>query len=889
MSVPENSSDVPQKSQGTAETSTLDDQEAREVETSDGEDVSGDVIERDVIERDVIEGDVVEGDVVEGTYDANNISVLEGLSAVRKRPDMYIGGTDSGGLHHLAYEVLDNSIDEAMAGHCSAINVHIGEDGFISITDDGRGIPVDQHKTGKSALEVVMTTLHAGGKFDHSSYKVSGGLHGVGVSVVCGLSEELVADVFRDGTHYQQVYHRGVAEGAVRDLGSTSERGTRVRFKPDGDIFETVDFQYDVLSKRCRELAFLNRGLRIDIEDERTDKADHFHYEEGIKAFVRHYNRKKEPVHKDIIYFEKSEEQAQVIVEVALQYNNEYSSDTIYSFANNINTHHGGTHLSGFKSATTRTFNKYARDSKVIKENESLPDGADYLEGLVAVISVKLPDPKFESQTKVKLSNTEIEGIVQQIVNEQLRIYLEEHPATARSIVQKAAQAKVAREAARKARDLIRRKSVLSSGNLPGKLADCSSRDPYSTELYIVEGDSAGGSAKMGRVREYQAILPIRGKIINVEKTRIDKMLAHTEIQTIISALGTGIGQDDFDISKLRYGKVIIMTDADVDGSHIRTLLLTFFFRQLPKLIEEGHIYIAQPPLYEIIPRKGSRKGSTYIQDDKQYEAEMISIGVDATSVIRAGEEKPISREDLRALCHAVTRLQKVEDRLSRRGISLLDFLASARDDDTLPWRFVAVNARAGLDGAGRFFFDVSEMDEFLVELSRSVGRQLDVIEEHDFIEQGETADAVVFELYENESVSRLVKEVKELKFCPRTFKIRNRQEKLGSLQMDLEPLATVKLGEDTEAVYDLVGVLERVKGRAEKLYETKRFKGLGEMNPEQLFETTMDPERRTLLKVTINDAIKADEYFTILMGTDVDSRRKFIKQYALDVKNLDV
>ena len=832
-------------------------------------------------------------EVANDTYDASNISVLEGMEAVRKRPDMYIGGTDSGGLHHLVYEVLDNSIDEALAGECSLISVRIAGDGFISVTDDGRGIPVGEHQTGKSALEVVMTTLHAGGKFDHNSYKVSGGLHGVGVSVVCGLSEMLEADICRDGHHYRQVYERGSPVGPLATLGKVERRGTKIRFKPDATIFETTDFQYDVLSKRCRELAFLNKGLRISIEDERTGKSDSFHYEEGIKAFVRHCNSKKEPVHNDIIHFEKAEDQSHVVVECAMQYNKEYSSDTIYTFANNINTHHGGTHLSGFKSGLTRTLNKYARDRKVVKDNDALPDGSDYLEGLVAVVSVKLPDPKFESQTKVKLSNTEVEGVVQQIVNEQLRIYLEENPASAKTIVLKASQARTAREAARKARDLIRRKTVLSSGNLPGKLADCSSRDPFSTEIYIVEGDSAGGSAKMGRVREYQAILPIRGKIINVEKTRIDKMLGHTEIQTIISALGTGIGQDDFDVSKLRYGKVIIMTDADVDGSHIRTLLLTFFFRHMAALIEEGHMYIAQPPLYELIPKKGSKKASRYIQNDKEYEAEMISFGVGGAVIVRAGSESELKSDEIGRLCHAVSRLQQLEARMARRQIALTDYLSSAREGSTdLPRFLLKVSRGAGKESDHQFFFDQAARDEHLKKLSEEKNRELVVADEENLNEQREQADVVTFDLYEQENVSRLAKEIRGFGFSPQVFRLGRTDEILGG--PTVEPIAVLKpaskeSSDPDDEIYDLVGIFDRIKARAEKVCEAKRFKGLGEMNPEQLFETTMDPQRRTLLKVTINDAYKADEYFTILMGNDVESRRNFIQEHALDVKNLDI
>jgi DNA gyrase subunit B len=822
-------------------------------------------------------------------YTASNIRVLEGLAAVRKRPDMYIGGTDASGLHHLVYEVIDNSIDEALEGHCKSIQVHIHEDGSITVIDDGRGIPVDLHEeSGKSALEVVMTTLHAGGKFDHKSYKVSGGLHGVGVSVVCALSEWLEADVYRKGKAWQQRYEQGMPTTPVAELGISEKRGTKIRFKPDASVFESTEFQYDVLSKRCRELAFLNKGLRISIDDERSGKADSFYYEEGIKAFIRHHNSKKEVVHPDIIHFEKLDEESKTSVEVAMQFNKEYSTDNIFSFANNINTIHGGTHLSGFKSALTRTLNKYARDRRIVKENEELPDGSDYQEGLVAVISVKLPDPKFESQTKVKLSNTEVEGIVQQIVNEQLGIYLEENPSTAKSIIIKASQAQQAREAARKARDLIRRKTVLSSGSLPGKLADCSSRDPFSTELFIVEGDSAGGSAKQGRVRQFQAILPIRGKIINVEKTRLDKMLSHSEIQTIISAIGTGIGQDEFDVAKVRYGKIVIMTDADVDGSHIRTLLLTFFFRHMPKLIEEGYIYIAQPPLYLLVPKKGSKRESKYIQDDREYEGEIISLGADGVTVAVSGSGHQISGENLRKLCQALARLEKLETTLARKGVAMSDYLARARpSDQQLPRFLVVVNAREGRPASQHFFHEQVERDQFLVEMAQKKGREPLVAQEDELLEKKERADLVLYTIYEQDNITRLTREVEALQLSPRVFRLPKHR---GSDAPAYEPLASLRfLDGEEEPVFDLMGILAKIKGQAERFYEPKRFKGLGEMNPDQLFETTMNPETRTFLKVTINDAYKADEYFTILMGSDVESRRKFIQQHALDVKNLDI
>ena len=821
-------------------------------------------------------------------YNASSIKVLEGLEAVRKRPDMYIGGTDGAGLHHLVYEVLDNAIDEALQGACESIQVHLYPDGSVSVLDDGRGIPVEDHESGRSALEVVMTVLHAGGKFDHNSYKVSGGLHGVGVSVVCALSERMEVDVYRDGTAYRQEYARGVATGPVANTGQTNKRGTKVRFKPDADIFETVDFQYETLSKRCRELAFLNKGLRISIveELESNNKSDSFCYEDGIRAFVAHQNSKKDAIHKDIIYFEKADEASNTVLEVAMQYNKEYSTDNIYSFANNINTVHGGTHLSGFKSSLTRTLNKYARANRLIKDNEDLPDGGDYLEGLVAIVSVKVPDPKFESQTKVKLSNSEVEGIVQQIVYDRLGSYCEEHPAIAKAIILKSVQAKVAREAARKARELIRRKTVLSSGNLPGKLADCSSRNPDETEIYIVEGDSAGGSAKQGRVRDYQAILPIRGKILNVEKTRIDKMLGHEEIQTIISALGTGIGQDDFNLEKLRYGKVIIMTDADVDGSHIRTLLLTFFFRQMQALVEEGYVYIAQPPLYGLV----RRNKTTYLQGDKELETELINLGSEGTKLVVNGSGAVLEKRDLARLCDAIGRLGRLEGGLARKGISLNDYLKLKRDGSPpLPRHILSVNPAEGREAGKHFFYTDEERDAFIQALGVEKGGALQVAEEDDMLEKKEGADLVMYTIYEEEPITKIIDELQALHFSPKVYRAPRNSDHNGSGET-LEPIAQlVSSGGASAPVYDLVGILDTVKENVKRGLDVKRFKGLGEMNPEELFKTTMNPETRTLLRVTLKDLYKADEHFSILMGTNVESRRKFIQHHALDVKNLDI
>ena len=828
-------------------------------------------------------------------YGASNIKVLEGLEAVRMRPDMYIGGTDNAGLEHLVNEVLDNSIDEAMAGHCTEVKLHIYEDGSISIEDNGRGIPVGKHESGNDALDVVMTTLHAGGKFDHDSYKVSGGLHGVGVSVVNALSEWLTVDVFRDGKHFVQRYElKGKGDsrspeptGEVGGKGKSETTGTRIQFKPDGTIMETVDFQYAPLAKRCRELAFLNRGLKVSISDDRTSKSEDFLYEEGIKDYVEYLNRKKEKVHDKIVYFEKEDKGSGVKVEIAFQYNRDYSSDSIYTFANNINTEHGGTHLSGFKSGLTLTLNKYARENKLIKEKETAPEGADYLEGLVCIVSVKVPDPKFESQTKVKLSNTEVKGAVQQIVNQGLSSYLDENPPTAKAICRKAVDARIARDAARKARDMARRKTVLSSGSLPGKLADCSSRDPFQTEVFIVEGDSAGGSAKQGRVREFQAILPIRGKILNVEKTRIDKVLGHQEIQTIISALGTGIGAD-FDKSKLRYGKVIIMTDADVDGSHIRTLLLTFFFRHMRELIEEGAVYIAQPPLYELAPRKGSKKVSMYVQDEKEYETEMLRTGVENVTLLLDGGKTELRSGAFRVLCEAIARLGGLERSLVRKGLTLQGYLSEASDKGALPPFMAAIKNSGGRDPSCEVFFDEAERSKRIKAIGKERGEELRVCDESDPLELRNKADVTLYDIFENEPLSEIYEALDKYGLTSVPLRLKMEDADLGVTEP--EPVGALSFSEDEEEnVFDLLGILEGVNAAAERQLEPKRFKGLGEMNPDQLYHTTMDPERRTLLQVTVEDRDKADEAFSILMGTNVEERRNFIQENALDVKNLDV
>ncbi len=618
-------------------------------------------------------------------YDAQTIKILEGIEAVRKRPAMYIGDTSTRGLHHLVYEVVDNSVDEALAGECTRIDVTLHADGSVTVADDGRGIPVDIHKeAGKPALEVVMTTLHAGGKFDHSGYKVSGGLHGVGVSVVNALSEFLEVEVKRDGAVYRQSYRRGKPLGPVTKVGKTKQRGTKVLFKPDSEIFEDTTFSFETLAKRLRELAFLNKGLKIILKDEEKEVEETFFYTGGIKAFIKFLNEGKEVIHKDIIYFEKKLEKMEV--EAALQYNNGYT-ETFFSFANNINTVEGGVHVSGFRSALTRTINNYAKQNKLLKKDTPSLSGDDLREGLTAVVSVRVADPQFEGQTKTKLGNRALQGVVESITNEALSSYFEEHPSTARAIINKASLAARAREAARKARELTRRKGALESGNLPGKLADCSSKDVASSEIFLVEGDSAGGSAKQGRRREFQAILPLRGKILNVEKARLDKVLGYEEIRTIVSALGTGIGKEEFDLNKLRYGKIIIMTDADIDGSHIRTLLLTFFYRYMQELVEKGHVYLAQPPLYRV-----ERKGKVeYVYDSEALTRALVELGMQGAELKVKGKREPLKGKALEQIVDTLIEMEKLLDHFRKMGLDMEEMLRIRKEKKALP-RFLVIH-----------------------------------------------------------------------------------------------------------------------------------------------------------------------------------------------------
>ncbi|MBP7148068.1 MAG: DNA topoisomerase (ATP-hydrolyzing) subunit B [Acidobacteria bacterium] len=797
----------------------------------------------------------------ETDYTANSIKVLEGLEAVRKRPGMYVGATSVHGLHHLVWEVVDNSIDEAQGGFCDSIDVAVHADNSVTVIDNGRGIPVDVHQeTGLPAAQVVMTYLHAGGKFDNTAYKVSGGLHGVGVSVVNALSELLELEIWRDGKVYRQEYARGVPVTPFEQTGTTEKRGTKVTFRPDPEIFETLEFSYEVMAQRLRELAFLNSGVTIVLRDERGPKVrdTEFRYEGGIKEFVAHLNKNRTPLHEPPVYLVG--EKDGIVAELALQYNDSYQ-ETVYSFANSINTVEGGTHLAGFRAALTRTLNAYL-SSETAKLPREMRDvqfaGEDVREGLVAVISVKVPSPQFEGQTKTKLGNSEVRGIVEALVNERLGAFLHENPRAARGIVDKAAQALRAREAARRAKELTRRKGILDSGALPGKLADCQTRDPAEGELFLVEGDSAGGSAKQGRDRRYQAILPLRGKILNVEKARYDKMLGHEEIRTIITALGCGFGQEDFDVSRLRYHKVILMTDADVDGSHIRTLLLTFFFRQMRELIDRGHLFIAQPPLYKV--RKG--KQELYLQNDQEMAALLVRKAAEER-VVRNDTGREWSGNALVNLLEQLVEFRRYREALERRG-----------------WPSTAVEALLELGFGARDDFDEDRLEE-LAELLRSRGHEVKALEqdqEHGTCELRAVALDHGHREYVLSDDVVLTGEYRQMRALYPHLK------DLGAGT----PIQVTAGGKTTELVTRRE-LLDHLLEAGRKGVSVQRYKGLGEMNPSQLWETTMDPERRRLLQVTVSDAMTADELFTVLMGDAVEPRRQFIEDNALDVKNLDI
>jgi DNA gyrase subunit B len=809
----------------------------------------------------------------EPTYTAENIKVLKGLEAVRTRPGMYIGDTDdASGLHHMVFEVVDNSVDEAQAGYCSVIDVVIHTDNSVTIEDDGRGIPVDLHKEeGRSAAEVIMTELHSGGKFDKNSYKVSGGLHGVGVSVVNALSETLELEVKRDGQVWYQVYHRGLPEGPIEAIGKSDKTGTKVRFWPDAEIFAVLEFQYDTLAQRLREQSFLNRGVHIRLRDERTDKEAEFAYAGGISSFVEHLNRNKQPLHAEPIYLMDTRDDGTgaEMVEVALQWNDGYQ-ELIYSFTNTINNRDGGTHLQGFKSALTRAVNSYASASGLAKSLKESLTGEDIREGLTAVVSVRIKDPKFSSQTKDKLVSSDIKGWVEQVVGERLATFLEEHPKEARRIVEKCVEAAHAREAARKARDLTRRKGALDSSNLPGKLADCSERNPEAAELFLVEGDSAGGSAKQGRDRRFQAILPLKGKILNVEKARFDKMLSSDEIKTMITALGTGIGKDDFDVAKLRYHKLIIMCDADVDGSHIRTLILTFFYRQMAEIINRGYLYIAQPPLYKV----SHGKSETYLKDDREYQAYLVERIKDAWELeIHHGPEggngsngggNRLTGARLAVFLEKIDAFRQNMDRLVSRG-------------------FPAEALRVALRNEIRDKFSLLETAKLqqVAEILEASGfRNVEVghDEEHStgFVRFWSRRDGVD---REGRVDWHLVTSAE--------------YRAMVTNAMGLEALSatsfTLVKGDDATVCYSLDEALEKMYAGAKKGLSIQRYKGLGEMNPTQLWETTMDPTKRRLLRVRVEDDVEADSIFTILMGDEVEPRREFIQDNALEVRNLDV
>ena len=826
-----------------------------------------------------------------GDYGADKIKVLEGLEAVRKRPAMYIGSTGPLGLHHLVYEIVDNSVDEALAGYCNQIDVSIHIDGSITVVDNGRGIPTDLHESGKSAAEVVLTVLHAGGKFENDSYKVSGGLHGVGVSVVNALSEWLELEIWRNGQVFNQRFERGKPQRDLEITGTTKKRGTKVTFKPDAEIFETTEYSFETLSQRLRELAFLNGGVTITIEDQRDGRSHSFLYEGGINSFVEFLNKNKTIVN-DKPIFMKGEKDG-ITVEIALQWNDGYA-ETVYSFANNINTHEGGTHLSGFKAALTRTFNNYAASSNLSKDLKESVSGDDIREGLAAVISVKIPHPQFEGQTKTKLGNTEVKGIVEGIVNDRLGAFLEENPGVARKIVAKAVDAARAREAARKARDLVRRKGALDGSSLPGKLADCQERDPAQSELYIVEGESAGGSAKQGRDRKFQAILPIKGKILNVEKARFDKMLSSDEIKTMIAALGTGIGAEDFDPEKLRYHRIIIMTDADVDGSHIRTLLLTFFYRQMRELVDRGHVYIAQPPLF----RAKRGRTETFIKDERELDSWLIRRAVESR-VLHLPDGTEISGAELERKLEKLIAfrkyLQVVERRMPLRDVILALLERGARDKSFFGSDTSLADLAGALSGPKRTVTlqpDEEHQAHRLVVEDRAAGYprtfQIDI----DFVQTGEFRTLTA----SYQDVRGLLGPV-----TVRTTSTAAQAEDVddtddASAAPDAATAApaaaakTPKRAEPTELrVESIDDLVEIFINAGKKGIAVNRYKGLGEMNPDTLWQTTMDPSIRTLLQVRAEDHTEADLMFTTLMGDQVEPRRKFIEDNALDVKNLDV
>ncbi len=859
-------------------------------------------------------------------YNAGKITVLEGLAAVRQRPSMYIGDTSERGLHHLVNEVVDNSIDEALAGYCKNIEVTVHVDNSLTVRDDGRGIPVDMHETeGKPAVEVVLTVLHAGGKFDHDSYKVSGGLHGVGVSCVNALSEWLEVEVRRDGQAYHMRFEAGRTVSQLKAVHKTNQSGTIISFKPDSSIFETTVFNWDILAKRLREVAFLNAGLQVTLRDERSaegERREAFRYEGGIKQFVTHLNQGKHPLC-DVVYF--TTEREDVTLEVAMQYNDGYS-DNIFSYANNINTIEGGTHLSGFQGALTRTLNAYIKNMPS-NRNEGTVSGTDVREGLTAIISVKVTDPQFEGQTKTKLGNSNVRGIVESIVNDGLSVYLEEHPQEAKQIVDKALSASRAREAARKARELARRKTALDGSTLPGKLADCSERDPSRSELYIVEGDSAGGSAKQGRDSGFQAILPLRGKLLNVEKARLDKLLNNNEIQALITAVGCGIGSEEFEIDKVRYHRLIIMTDADVDGSHIRTLLLTLFFRQMKPLIEKGYVYIAMPPLYRVTRRKKSQ----YVESDEELDKLLLDLALEDIEVTRANEEK-VSPEELREVMEIVRETTRIGAALERHGIAPSEYMRQ-KDSETgeLPIARISVREVDGQITEEYVYNDDQEAavvkaaeqrigpplepvpgSESEGEAGQRSGEESEAAAGEDASAEQAAAAAESGDIAEGERVNETEAEAEEgegsgsfrvsshpgIEIVPihevnSLKEIEGRLREIGfsisQIYADGEPLAWVNHKDTGKQTNSLSEMYDEIKRIGRQGLQIQRYKGLGEMNPDQLWETTMDPETRRMISVTMENAYEAERMFSLLMGDVVEPRRNYIENYAATVTDLDI
>lgn len=821
----------------------------------------------------------------EKEYDASSITVLEGLQAVRERPGMYIGDTAINGLHQLVYEVVDNCIDEAMAGFCDKITVTFHKDGSITVQDNGRGIPVGKHereskKQGRdvSALEVVMTILHAGGKFDKNTYKVSGGLHGVGVSCVNALSKKMEVFVFQDSQEHHITFSRGKVTKPLEVVGETAIRGTRVTFWPDDQIFSVVDVEYDVIFKRLRELAFLNKGLEIALIDERDPNRDEasFNFEGGLVSFVEYLNENKSPLFPDVMYIkgEKPLHEGTLDFEVALQWNQTFT-ETVFSYVNNIHTRHGGTHLTGFSTALTRVLNSYIKSHNLAKNDKTSITGEDVREGLTAVISAKVPNPQFEGQTKQKLGNSDVASAVQQIVGEEINTFLEENPQIAKIIIEKATIAAQAREAAKRARELTQRKSALDSARLPGKLTDCSEKDPTVCEIYIVEGDSAGGSAKGGRDRRFQAILPIRGKILNVEKSRLEKVLQNQEVGSMISAFGCGVGKDNFDISKLRYHKIIIMTDADVDGSHIRTLLLTFFYRHMPQLVENNFIYIAQPPLYRVTRKKVGR----YIHSENEMDEYLLGLGISDVHLRLASHNEFMEKAEVKKLLSAILQVEELIATLERKGLPFREFIALENEEGLLPRYQVYIEDEAKFVYSKEEFVDLKEQN---IEAQRQQFEEtLASIPEEERTDQMSTFHPRALqsiELFDNKKMEKVKEALSDFSLTLKQY-----------ASAEGKILDFIDENEEVMPTFTLKEIVEFLRENGRKGIEIQRYKGLGEMNAEQLWETTMDPDKRTLIQVTIPDAVAADHMFSMLMGEEVKPRRQFIETHALSVKNLDI